>query len=223
MKPEVWYDFETGGTDPLKHSPLSFAMEGYSSSGELLGSWDTQIRIHPLVVEAEALKINKIDIMQPGLNLSEFRNGYFRRMNEWFYGGNTPDRTEPIERPNRDNMPLLCGHNISGFDNFMLKRLMGDWVAAITQGIDTMVVASTLRQWGMIHPENLKLGTLLKYFDIEPVEGELHNALTDIRGSRRLNYAMKGVMNGKGYSPEVQAALSTPGPFDPIGFMAGGQ
>ena len=214
MKPELWLDFETGGTDPMVHSPLSFAMAGFDEQGQELGSWDVQIRIQPLVVEQEALKINKIDPSTPGLGLEEFKNGYFRRVNEWFYGGNKPDRTEPMIRPYKDIMPLVCGHNTSGFDNLMLKRLLGDWVAAITQGVDTMVLASTLRQWGVIDPENLKLGTLLAYFEISPIEGVLHTALTDIRGCKRLEQTLKGLFNGTKHSPSVQAALDTPGPFD---------
>jgi len=222
-KPELWLDFETGGVDPMVHSPLSFAMEGYDSNGNALGCWDVQIRIQPLVVEPQALKINKIDPTTPGIGLEEFKNGYFRRLNDWFYNGNKEGRTEPMIRPYAEIMPLVCGHNTSGFDNLMLKRLLGDWVGAITQGIDTMVLAATLRQWGIINPENIKLGTLLAYFDISPLEGELHTALTDIRGCKRLNETMKGILNGSRYSPEIQAALDAPGAFDPIGFMAAGE
>lgn len=190
----LWTDFETGGVE-AHHSPLSFAMIA-TIGDRVFGEWYTEIRQSPLVIEPEALKINKIDITKEGLNFNEFKKEYFTRINRWFYGGSnfTSNGVFPKEKPNKDNMPLFCGHN-TFFDRPILHRILGStYDGAYYHRIDTMVLANALKHMGILpNIENLKLETLAKYFGIEP-EGELHNALTDIKVTFKVFNSLKKIM-----------------------------
>ena len=196
MRPQLWIDFETGGTNPWFHSPLSCAMIGVNSLGQVIGEWYGQIRQHPLNVTPEAMKINKLNLDHAGVDFAQFNQIYFRLINDWFYGGTNwhlsgKTYLKPNIKPSRENMPFFCGHN-TPFDRSFLQQILGGspgetkYDGVYYHSIDTMVLANSLQVAGIIERgENLKLETLCKVLKIEPVEGEMHNAQTDIRATRQ--------------------------------------
>jgi len=207
-RPMLWTDFETGGVEDY-HSPLSFAMIA-TIGDRTYGEWYTEIRQTPLVIEPEALKINKIDILKEGLNFEQFKKEYFTRINKWFYGGSnfTSSGVFPKTKPDKNNMPLFCGHN-TFFDRPILHRILGStYDGAYYHRIDTMVLANALKDVGIIgQTENLKLETLANYFGVKP-EGELHNALTDVKVTFQVYRKMKELLSKSVINTLVKDALN---------------
>jgi DNA polymerase III epsilon subunit-like protein len=184
MRDICWFDFETGGLDHQTHSPLSFAMiqtRGHS----ILNEWKTEIRELPLVVDPEALKINRIDLTEPGLNFEKFRLRYQEKINLWFYGG-SQEYGEPRIRPNKSNMPAVGGQNIE-FDNRWLHRILGStWTGIYYHGIDLMRLAYPLVEIGILKQEpDLKLASLCRQLGVEVSPEKLHDCLEDVRATFR--------------------------------------
>lgn len=195
---KLWVDFETGGVE-AHHSPLSFAMIATDENDKVFGEWYTEIRELPLVIEPEALKINKIDITKPGLNFAQFKKEYFTRINRWFYGGSnfTSNGVFPKIKPDKNNMPLFGGHN-TFFDRPILHRILGNtYDGAYYHRIDTMVFANVLKDIGLLPvTENLKLESICKAFKLFPEKGEeMHNSLTDIKMTHLAYMKMKSLIN----------------------------
>lgn len=191
MNKILWVDFETGGVDVKVHSPLSFAMLA-TEGDNIIGEWYTEIRQGPLVVEPKALSINKIDLLKPGIDHSTFRHTYYKYMQDWFFKG---------VRPSKETMPLFGGHN-THFDRPWLRRLVCDngstFDGCYYHHVDTMMLGFMLNDCGIIKTENVQLETLAKYFNIEP-EGDLHNALTDIKLTYRIHRQMKNLLQSKNW------------------------
>ena len=185
----LWNDFETGGTDPLIHSPLSFAMIA-TDGDQVIGEWYTEIRELPLVLTPQALAINKIDIHKDGISFNLFREEYFNKIRTWFYKG---------QKPSKENMPFYGGHN-TAFDRPILKRIVcspnSSFDGCYYHHIDTMSMAVPLNAAGVIKVSDYKLETLAKYFDIVPKE-DLHNALTDVRLTMKIYQEMKNLLRTK--------------------------
>ena len=177
-KPTLWIDFETGGTDPYVHSPLSFAMIATRGT-EIFGEWYVEIRQEPLVVLQQSMAINKLDLLAPGLDFKTFRAEYWKRMNEWFYGGSKPDGRS-VDKIGKANMPFLGGQNV-GFDRAFLHRTLDSSFDGIYyHSKDLMVLANAFRDAGALELENVSLTSIAGALDLRP-EGELHNALVDIK------------------------------------------
>jgi DNA polymerase-3 subunit epsilon len=91
----------------------------------------------------------------------------------------------------------VVGHNYVGFDkefiNFAMRRLKlrPNWYY---HPADTCVAAKFILNLGRKKTENIKLVTLVEYFGIE-VEGELHDALVDVRATAELLRKFKALMD----------------------------
>lgn len=205
MRKQLWIDFETGGVNPWVHSPLSCAMLAVDENGKIFGEWYGQIRQAPFNVTEEAMAINKLNLDHAGADFEQFRQIYFKLINSWFYGGTNWQNSgkgflRPYTKPSRDNMPLFCGHN-THFDRSVLQQILGGdpyenkYDGIYYHRIDTMILANTLQYLRIIpRGENLKLETLCKLLEIEPVEGEMHNALTDIKSTHRCFMKMSDLL-----------------------------
>lgn len=189
MSKMLWVDFETGGVDVNLHSPLSFAMIAVEDE-KIIGEWYTEIRDSPLIIEPGALKINKIDLLKDGINHTTFRSIYYKYMNEWFFKN---------QKASKSNMPLFCGHN-TRFDRPWLQRLVCDkgstFDGCYYHTIDTMQLAFMLNNFRVIKTADMKLETVANYFDVKP-QGELHNALTDIKVTFQIYCEMKNLIQSK--------------------------
>lgn len=205
---QLWIDFETGGIETYRSSPLSCAMLGVVDGVEV-GWMYVQIRQAPFHITEEAMKINKLDLETPGLSFEEFRKVYFKFINQWFYGGTDWSRAGKGFYPgnikaNKDNMPLFCGHN-TFFDRQVLQQCLGGlpdvskYDGIYYHRIDTMVLANTLQDCGILAKgENLKLETVCKILEVESEPGEFHNALTDIKMTFKAYQKMKKIIMQKG-------------------------
>jgi len=195
MRKQMWCDFETGGLEVDIHSPLTFAMM-ITEGDDILHEWECNIRQAPLVYTEEALAINKIDIREPGLDFESFRLAFSKRMCEHVYGGIKYLRQDGCYvgniKPDKDNMPLFCGQN-TFFDRPWLKRILGsDFDYCYYHRIDTMVLANTLQDVGILaRGENLKLESLCNLLGVSKPEGEYHSALVDVRQTFKCYQAMK--------------------------------
>lgn len=176
--PTLWVDFETGGFEADVHSPLSFAMME-TRGNVIVNEWYTQIRQEPFVLTAEAMRINKLDIQEPGLNYQEFKVQYMARMNAWFFGGVDPSG-KPVIRPNRDNMPFFGGQNCPFDRGFLRKVLNSKFDSCHYLCKDLVGAAMIAAEAGLFEPENFKLVSITRALNIK-VEGELHNALMDVK------------------------------------------
>ncbi len=191
----MWCDFETGGLDVNVHSPLTFAMM-ITEGDTILHEWETNIRQPPLVCDEAALAINKIDVREPGLTFQDFRLSYSKRLCEHVYGGIKYLRNDGCYvgniKPDKDNMPLFCGQN-TFFDRPWLQRILGgSFDYCYYHRIDTMVLANTLQDIGILpRGENLKLESLCNLLGVEKPEGEYHSALVDVQQTFKCYQAMK--------------------------------
>jgi len=186
---KFWCDFETGGLDVAIHSPLQFACVA-EVDGKIVGEWNVSIRELPLVVTDEAMALTGIDLAAPGLSFNEFRREYWDRINRWFYGGTTAWGEARI-RANKNNMPLFCGQN-TFFDRPWLQKILGStWDGIYYHRIDTMVLANTLCDLGLLKKDpDLKLGSLCKNLGVK-VDAAMHDALVDVKATRACYEKMK--------------------------------
>jgi DNA polymerase III alpha subunit (gram-positive type) len=180
----LWIDFETGGLDSDIHSPLSFAMI-QTRGDEIVNEWECQIRLDNMVVTQEALLVNKLDLTAPGLNKDEFKSAYLNILGDWF------DLT--LETSSR-KYPLVGGHNVP-FDLGFLRKLTDKKMYLSYHAIDTIPLAKTLQDLGIMPPSSLKLGHLLDVLGIQP-DGELHGAMVDAKAAFKLYLKMKELIKG---------------------------
>jgi len=176
-----WQDFETGGLDSSKHSPLSFAMV-FTENEKIVDSWYTQIRQLPLVVTPEAMAVNKLDLNEKGLTFAEFKIEYLKR----------------LKAPNiyRNERPMYAGHNCA-FDRPWLKRILsGQDDGCHYHCIDTMVLANSLKAYGLIKSKSLKLTDLCNFLGVVE-SGEMHNALTDATAAFHCFLKIRELILGK--------------------------
>lgn len=185
-------DGEMGGLQVGTHSLLQLGIIAIKDN-KIVDELDLQLRIEPLVVTQEALRVNKIDILSPGITTAkEAKEIYMKFMNKNFYSKITSKGYEYV-KPNKDNMPLFFGHNVM-FDRPWLKALVGDFDYCYYHSVCTMVLAETMRDAGKLPGiENLKLETLCTYLKVpKPENNELfHNALVDIKQTFLLYQRLK--------------------------------
>jgi hypothetical protein len=95
-------------------------------------------------------------------------------------------------KPDKHNMPLFCGQN-TFFDRPWLQRIMGsDFDYCYYHRIDTMVLANTLQDIGILERgADLKLESLCNLLGVEKPEGEYHSALVDVKQTFKCYQAMK--------------------------------
>ncbi len=203
MRKELWIDFETGGVNPMFHSPLSCAMLAVENF-RVVDEWYGQIRQPPFNVTEEAMQINKLNLDHAGVTFDQFHNIYFKFINKNFYGGTNWEASgkkflRPNIKPSKENMPFFCGHN-THFDRQVLQQILGGtpdnnvYDGVYYHRIDTMIAANNLMRLGILpRTENLKLETLCKYLGVV-ADGELHNALTDIKVTQQCDLRMSNIM-----------------------------
>jgi DNA polymerase III epsilon subunit-like protein len=168
-------DVETGGLDPRKHSLLQVGLIAYDSeTAQILGTDEFTIRRHTYDTTPEAMRVNNLYLDQVYAN------------------GETPaDAAERIinfirrhfgEIINRDDRPLLLGHNVA-FDKYFLQYQIFDAVGMDMDKyishrlIDVMSILHGLRLSGKIPPISLSSKGAAEYFGIE--NKMAHTAVSD--------------------------------------------
>lgn len=197
MRPQAWFDTETGGLDP-SFSLLQLAVLAVHN-GKIVDRLNMQLRIEPLVVTAKAMETNKIDLGKTDgvfTDIEIARGTYRAFMNRNFFYKWEAGRWVNV-RPSKDNMPLFCGHN-TFFDRPFMKKFMGsDFDFCYYHRVDTMVLASTLKDAGLLPDlENCKLETLAAYFNL-PKPERFHDALCDVEQTFMLYKCLQELIRGR--------------------------
>lgn len=204
------FDTETGGFDASRNAILSVGFVLWRD-GKLVSELELLVRDETGVAEYQALLVNHIDLAQHNQVALE-PEAAVRRFGEWLREQGVG--SERIE---------LVGHNIA-FDVPFLQRL---WRLA---GEDmayrwrfhhlrrcTMVMATVMRDAGLLPVPDVQLSTVARHFGLQP-EGELHSALTDARLTARLYTALLEVLNPgvfDGLSDEPTPVAAAAGGDDP--------
>lgn len=209
MRPQLWMDSENGGLDPNVHSPLQFAFLAVKE-GVVVDELEMQLRIPPLVVTPEALKINKVDLLIDGAIVTReaAKKLYYWWMNKNFFTESINGKPV-VQKPSKETMPNFCGHNTAYDRRFLWALLESDYDMAYYHRIDTMVLGEVMREMGL-YPgiENLKLGTLCAWHGDQVTDDSIHgfhNAVFDVRKTYWLYGEMKKLL-AKGYMEKAEGA-----------------
>lgn len=178
----LWIDTETGGLDPARHSLLTLALVAKPSLG-----WEPMVEEiafrHPTyVVDAEALAVNRIDLVQHHAKALQPEAAV--ACIETFL-----DRAVPA-----GEKAMLGGHNV-GFDIAFLMaylrqhgpHLVGRFSHRI---VDTMTLATAMRVGGLLPEGAGGLTDLLKHYGIDLADSQRHTALGDALATARLFHRM---------------------------------
>lgn len=200
-------DSENGGLDPNVHSPLEFAFLAVKE-GFVVDELELSLRIEPLVVTTEALRVNKVNLLVDDVIVSraEAKKIYYWWMNKNFFTTTTADGKRVVQKPSKETMPNFCGHNTAYDRRFLWALLESEYDMAYYHRIDTMVLAEVLREMGLLPGiENLKLGTLCTFFGDTGDSTNFHNAMFDIKKNFWLYGKMKELL-AKGYMEKAAGA-----------------
>lgn len=173
----VVMDTETGGLDPKKHSLLQVALVVFED-GKEIDHLKVNV-VHDVYHTTEkAMEINGIDLeTHVGYYPDDVAEQVISFMGKHF--GTTPAQ--------------VCGHNVT-FDVGFVKELFAyanlDYDKVFSYRLlDTSAVARFLIFTGMV-PSRGSLGDLAKFFNLDFVPNELHDALVDCRVTYQLLTAM---------------------------------
>lgn len=186
----LFYDCETGGKNSKVNSLLTAYFAVYDNNLILIDDLYLQLKpneIEDLNVEAEALKVNKINLRDHVEDPSTltYEDGKARLLELL--------NTYKIPKKRKHYRP--CGHNIAFDNNFLFDQLISqeEWEETVHYNpIDTLRITTFLQDVGMLPPELGRLTSLAEYFGI-PFE-EAHNAREDIKMNVEVYKALKKIM-----------------------------
>jgi DNA polymerase III alpha subunit (gram-positive type) len=181
----IVFDLETGGLDPKIHPVIQFAGIAVDSSWNEVDSLEVKIAFLEGLAEPAALKINSYDreVWAKEAVTSRAACGkidvFLRRHAD----------VEKSGRWGKYRVASLCGHNAAQFDSPFLQALFGDRFcpAAVYEVLDTLHLARWLsRARGAIVAGSHTLESCCKMFEVPPEDGGAHDALVDVRMTRKL-------------------------------------
>jgi len=191
----TFYDLETSGISEDKHEILQIAavaFEVIDNQWVKLDQFERKVEFSLEKADPKALEMNSYDVDVWNANCITQKQA-IEEFDSWV------SKYADIERINRrTNRPFNCvrtaGHNIKGFDDKFIRK----WYKShgkscpfdYAEIIDTLQLAMWKFRFGNLQqPENFKLETLCKVFDIEI---EAHDALEDVMANARLAYRLVG-------------------------------
>lgn len=180
------YDFETGGLDYLKFSPLSIgACVIDVENGEIIDTFEAFIKLPEYVTEPEAMAVNKI-------NLEDCKSK-----------GLEPDEiaTKLMDMFTKHSCSMSGGHNLP-FD----ERFMAHWIFKVTlPELDKIFGYRKLDSCTLIRllagtersPPGASLKQAVKFFkiDMSDFKGGFHSALFDCVACGKLLTAFRKKLN----------------------------
>lgn len=193
----VFFDLETGGFDPDKHAIIQIAAIAVDANSLVeLETFERKLMFPKSAATEEALKVNSYDpyvwereAISPDVavvELTDFLKSHATR--QCVSAKGCPYTTSDG-----------CAHNGAGFDGPFLKawyarrkQFMPMWPVVL----DTHQFALWVYRWREDAPENYKLGTLAEHLGIQ-VNGDLHDALTDVRVTIEVCRKLKEISKGK--------------------------
>lgn len=185
----LFTDVETGGLDCSRHSLLTVSFV-LVQDNQIIETKEWYIKPkHGYVVEAEALKVNRIDIVKhdeiakPAFDCA---NGIIKYLESLFKKYN--------------NKLILAGQNTI-FDINFIKEFM-DWNRDLEKFneyvshryVDIMSLAIVLNQNGVLNLFSYKLEEMIKYFNIEVDEKDRHTATGDAIAAFKVYLKLIGLM-----------------------------
>ena len=160
----VFVDVETGGFDPERHSLLTVGLVTLDTrTREATRPLLVRVRDAPYRVEADALEVNRIDLLSHHEHAAERQHA--------------ANEIRAYLQYKRKKRVMLGGHNVQ-FDLRFLHHLLPDWHELVVGGVvDTKIVAQYLIHKGALPKTlNTSLESLAGHFGIE---FQAHDALED--------------------------------------------
>lgn len=191
----LWVDTETTGVDTQHDDIIQVAgfIKIPDSNPSIITSALSSFNLlfQPAEMDLEAATESQLAALAisgntvDGLKEATDNQSAFNKFKQWL--------ERHVNRFNKADKLLVAGYNIR-FDTDMIRtwwNKRGDkWYGSYFYPYTLDVLSDVVRY--IMHlpadvprPENLKLGTVLEWLDIE-VEGELHDAMTDIKATELL-------------------------------------
>lgn len=189
------FDCETGGLDTGISSLLSVYFVVFDKDFRVLGELDLKIKPDKgenYIVTAEALNINKIDLVKHDADPATITKSQAKAALYSFLQDHNPDGTTKL---------IPVGHNVYFDQSCVLAHLMsrGTWHKFCSYRLlDTGVILQFLKLTGHVPVEiSGSLTSIIEHFNI-PVTGNLHEAKTDtVCTVKALRALLKAARNGK--------------------------
>lgn len=185
----VFFDLETGGTDPLRHPIIQVAMIAVDGNWREIESAELKVHFDLATADPEALKINGWDsetwrsqACDPPAALAAVST---------FFG-----RHATVEKISKRGRPYfvarLAGHNAERFDAPFLVQWFKQadlfCPAACYEPLDTVSLARWASFVAPNKPRDHKLGSLCAWLGIE--HQDAHDALGDVRATVQVARAL---------------------------------
>lgn len=182
----LFYDTETTGTDPRKHSIIQ--LSGIiDSGGTELERFDFRVRPHlKAQIESAALAANGHD---------ELEIWGYPEMREVMaqFTGLLRKHVDPYDPKNKMH---LCGYNNRGFDDDFLRTMFllcsyksfGGYFWS--DSIDLLPIASNILREVRHTMPSFKLHRVARTFGIEVDQDKLHDSMYDVEITRKLYYIL---------------------------------
>lgn len=190
----VFFDLETGGTDPRRHPIVQLAAIAVDPEDDMreLETLEVKLRFDPAAADPEALRVNGHDpgvwareAVEPSEAMKAFSDLLRRHATVQMVSRRT-GRPYSVAR--------LAGHNAAAFDKPFIDewyRAAGEFLPAHPRVLDTHHLAL----WAhALHPEgaapqSTALGEMIRLHNLAR-EGAAHEALSDVRATVALARAL---------------------------------
>lgn len=173
----VFTDTETGGVNPATDALLTVAFVLWRD-GEIVGSREWAVQVEDRIVHEQALKINKIDLMEHAVRARP-RDEVGHEMLAWL----------DAVRPDTKYKLRMGGHN-TAFDVGFIRELVhaDDWRGLVRPScVDTAGLLTFLRHAGVLPPgSDISLRNGLKAAGIEVDPKLVHTAMGDALNTAKL-------------------------------------
>lgn len=172
----LWYDLETGGTDPQRHSILTAYFAIYNSNWDKIDELELFLKPDSgeIVAVQEALDVTGIDL-KTHLNdprtvtYTEGKNILLEKLTKY-----------KIKGKRKHYRP--CGQNIGFDESFVMAQLVPEeeWRKLVHyRALDTLQILTFLQDIGYLPVDLGNLESQVEYFNIP--KGKAHDAKEDIR------------------------------------------
>ena len=183
----VVFDIETTGLGP-DAKIIQLAAVAVDEEWQVLDSFEVKIEFVPKPADADALRMNSYD--KETWTTEAIDSALAARSFAQFLKKHASVR-KISKQGHPYSVAQLVGHNASAFDMPRLIALFQEHrelLPASFEVLDTLHLARWLRSLGALNPEDLRLGSLAKEFDIEEILA--HDALGDVRVTARVAQAL---------------------------------
>lgn len=181
----VYFDLETGGIE-MRHPVIQLAAIAVDDTLNECGTFEQKIAFDPALCDPDALAVNHYTAEAWKEAVSPFSVAPL--FSKWLQPFSSIEKISQRGKPY--SLAKLAGFNSVTFDGPRLKALYaGTFFPCSYQIRDVLQRAFWYFDERQHHPDDFKLTTLCKYFNI-PTDGA-HDALTDVRLTIALARALR--------------------------------